>query len=480
MASETEAVNGEEAKPFFSSRNLFFICALSIADGADYQLLPSAFRALEADLGFTLDKLLLMQATQGVAMAVAGPLWASLVDNGARHSLLLAAGSMGWGVATILLAMIDTYWIALALRALAGVFLGSLLPVVQSMTAEDVDRTDRGRAFGLIDFSRLICGQTLTNVFVTGISNNTIMGMRGWRVGFIVVGGLSMVLSVLTLVFLKDRRRQWEPHKVGLFSELTKLFGYFRVPTFSIIIAQGMLGTIPWVALNLTTMYFQYSGMPDQRAGFAFSTCLVGNGVGSVFGGWLGDALTHWSPFHGRPAVAQTSVLLGMPVVVLMFHTLPAEAWTFYAQVFLCFTLGLVASWCSPGCNKPIFIDIVPEDSTASAVAWDNCIETGFAQITGNAAMSLVSGLFGYSRVASAEQVSSMTEKERLTNAHALGNSILFCMLTFWSLCFCLYGTLHWTYKRDYEDLHGAAGESKALLASKDKLPRSDMEVKQL
>mmetsp|Transcript_23505 Transcript_23505/g.43292 ORF Transcript_23505/g.43292 Transcript_23505/m.43292 type:complete len:485 (-) Transcript_23505:31-1485(-) len=455
----------QEATSFFRSPNLILLCAVAVADGADQQLLFSSFRALEADLHLELVDLLWMQLAQGVAAACAGPFWAAFVDSGARHRVVLSIGAMGWGTVTVIMAGLESLWMAVLLRGAAGFFMASLLPVVQSMTAEVVERSSRGRAFGLVDFSSKMGGQMLTTLFVTSISNRLYLGLPGWRIGFLVIGLLSCMLAGIVCGCMEDKPRPWKPDQIGVFAELKKLLGFLQVRTFAIIVAQGIVGTIPWVALNLTTLYFQYAGMPDARAALAFSFCLVGQGIGTFAGGCLGDWFAAWSPYHGRTLVAQTSVMLGMPVVFIMFYVLPAEPWTFAYQAVLAFVLGLVATWCANGCNKPIFIDIVPEDSTASACAWEFCIQNAFANIAGNAALNIVSGFFGYSRAAADKQVSEMTQGERLLNAHALGNALLFSLLFFWGLCFFLYSTLHLTYKSDCMRLNAeGVGETTALL----------------
>mmetsp|Transcript_59955 Transcript_59955/g.134749 ORF Transcript_59955/g.134749 Transcript_59955/m.134749 type:complete len:484 (+) Transcript_59955:104-1555(+) len=461
------AKTGHEAS-FFRSPNLLLLCAVAVADGADQQLLYSSFRALEADLHLELVDLLWMQLAQGVALALAGPFWAVFVDNGAKHSVVLSIGAMGWGVVTVIMAGVESLWMAVVLRGSAGFFLASLLPVVQSMTAEAVERSSRGRAFGIIELSNRLCGQMLTTLFVTAISNGEYGGYAGWRIGFLVIGLLSILLAAAVSFCMEDSPRPWRPHQVGVFSELKKLVSFMQVRTFSIIVAQGIVGCIPWVALNLTTLYFQYAGMTDARAGLAFGLCLVGQGIGHFAGGCFGDYLAEWSPYHGRAVVAQTSVLLGMPVVFAMFYLLPPEPWTFAYQAILCLVLGLVATWCANGCNKPMFIDIVPEDCTASAVAWEFCIQNGFASIAGNAVLNAVSGSFGYSRAAADQQVSEMTRPERLGNANALGHALLFSLLVFWSLCFCLYSSLHFTYKSDYMRLRPDGSSERTALLNKE------------
>merc|ERR1712241_864354 len=76
--------------------------------------------------------------------------------------------------------------------------------------------------------------------------------VRGWRIGWIAVGGISIVAAVLcSLLFpseLKERRVtgtiiQMMGEEVGV------IFEFMTMPTFIFMIMQGFFGTIPWTVM---------------------------------------------------------------------------------------------------------------------------------------------------------------------------------------------------------------------------------------
>lgn len=79
-----------------SDGTLAALILLSALKGADLQLLPSSFRAMEHEMGLRPHMLGLMALCQGVACAVTGPIWGNLVDSGASRKLLLKAPDKTW------------------------------------------------------------------------------------------------------------------------------------------------------------------------------------------------------------------------------------------------------------------------------------------------------------------------------------------------------------------------------------------------
>jgi len=184
-----------------------------------------------------------------------------------------------------------------------------------------------------------------------------------------------------------------------------------------------------------------------------FAMYPVGGGIGCILGGMIGDRMATWSPFHGRAFTAEASVALGMPIIVVIFIAVPRDPLAFiFATLFL--LLGLVSTWCPTGCNKPVFLDVVPGGHQASVMCWEKVIETTSGQIMGPSIVSnLAVWLYGYK--SSAKEVVIMSQEQRMTNANSLGKSLMIATIVPWSICLLCYMRLHWTYKND---IH-AAGE---------------------
>jgi len=433
-------------KPTCCKKSMVLICFLSVIDGMDIQLLPASFKALESDLGLRPTHLALLAVCQGYAMCISGPFWGSVADSGFPRKWLLAAGSFMWGTLTLLLALVDSFHVMMLLRTLNGVALGLLTPVIQSFIAELSSKSEIGFNFGCIDFCHMAIGQALSLVTISFIAERTVFGMAGWRFAFIIVALMSIAMSVPIVLCLEEEPRQWRPEGVGLRSEFKKFLRYLKMPTFLVLVGQGIFGTIPSSAMAFTTMYFQYIGV-GSLSGLVAAFKIIGTGIGSVLGGLIGDRLAIISPMHGRALTAQMSVALSIPIAASVFLLVPPreDLWPVHAGML--FLLGLV-HWCSSSCNRPVLVELVAPDCIGSVVAWQNCIEHMSGFILGPVGVALLSELL-FDYVPARLSVASMTTWEREVNAAALGQSLALCTALPWTLCFFLYGLMHVTYPKD-------------------------------
>merc|ERR1719247_3094211 len=117
----------------------------------------------------------------------------------------------------------------------------------------------------------MVCG-----IGTSTISNQLVFGsIQGWRFAFAAVGVASLVLALAMLVGMAEPQRRGSFIQPTLFSEFSKLQRYWRIPTFRVLVLQGMFGSIPWSALSFLTLFFQYIGMTDLRASLLFGTSML-------------------------------------------------------------------------------------------------------------------------------------------------------------------------------------------------------------
>lgn len=392
--------------------------------GADLQLLPASFRAMEVDLGVEPITLAMMALCQGVAAAASGPMWGNLVDSGISRKWLLMVGTMSWGACTIALATVTSLYSMALVRMMNGLALAMLLPVTQSFVADLSRPGERGSNFGMLYFSTNI-GQVLCCLFATPISNQRVLGHAGWRVALFVVGALSTLIVPLIPMMVYEEPRKWRPERLGPTREVRKLGVFLRIPTFIVIILQGVFGTIPGAALSFLTMYFQYTGTSDFSAALVLSFHVIGEACGGLLGGHVGDALANWSPRYGRALTAQISSLCAVPTVAALFLMVPRESQMTTAFAGILFLHGLLGSWVAPGCINPVMCDIVPRASLGSAYAWELAIVFCSGNLLGPLLVGVLSShVFGYRL--STEQVDTMDPAVREQNARALGKSLFY------------------------------------------------------
>jgi hypothetical protein len=148
-----------------------------------------------------------------------------------------------------------------------------------------------------------------------------------------------------------------------------------KIPTFQVIILQGILGSTPWNALVFLTVYLQLIGFSDFDAALINSFFLAGAALGGVLGGVVGDWAARLSKDHGRIWACQFSVFTGIPFTLILLKGLPYKAdpgtTALYAGVM--FFFGLMHVWAAPACNNPVFAEIVPAHMRNLVYAFDRC-----------------------------------------------------------------------------------------------------------
>mmetsp|Transcript_8005 Transcript_8005/g.17304 ORF Transcript_8005/g.17304 Transcript_8005/m.17304 type:complete len:540 (-) Transcript_8005:112-1731(-) len=476
---------------------LALLCAVCSLEGADAMLLPVCFHALERDLALTPVNLAYMALAQALFQSVAAPVWGIIADRGiATRRTILTMGCVGWGLVTILLAVVNSFSSMIVLRAVNGSLLACLNPVSQGLVADITAEHRRGRILGLLQFS-VQAGMAVVALVATPLSTRSILRMQGWRVVFSAVGLCSLLLAVLVGCSMEEPPREGSGEGTSaangtkekeasiekadrstgkgcglILSEVKRLSSLFRLPTFTVIVLQGLFGSVPWNALGFGTMYFQKAGFSDEQSASLTFLFLVATAFGGLLGGCVGDGLTHCCPRHGRPLTAQISVSSGIPIVTLIFLVIEPNPEAFIPYVVLMVTLGLTSSWCGAGVNRPILSEIVGPESRSVIIAWDVALEGSAAALLGAPAVGfLAERVFGYSVLPSAGHASlgklhdgssqaAMEELANDRNVHALGSALATATSVPWLICLVLFTFMHWSYPRDKDRVSALAAES--------------------
>lgn len=438
-------------KEWDRSTTLGALCAVSMLKGADLQLLPASFRAMEVTLNLRPSALGGLALAQGVACAICGPFWGNLVDSGVSRKALLTVGAGMWGTCTLLLAFASRFVTMAILRALNGMALAMLLPVVQSFVVDLAPKSERGYIFGRIFFFSNL-GQVIACLFVTPISNQEIYGTSGWRFALAVVGVMSWSVMLLVPLLVVEEPRAWRPDRFGIRKEFQKLMQFLTIPTFGVIILQGVFGTIPGAAQSFTTMYLQYCGFSDALCALMNSLRIIGDACGGVLGGYIGDFLSTRTPRFGRPLTAQISLLASVPMVYFVFMRPPltpiGHEVAMGAMAGFLFTHGLMGSWTAPGCICPIMCDIVPRRNLASAYAWELALVFCSGNTLGPMLVGYLSqGYFGYHM--STNEVGAPGVREQ--NAIALGKAVFVSSVLPYLACALFFSLMYITYNLDVQ-----------------------------
>ena len=315
-------------------------------------------------------------------------------------------------------------------------------------------------------------GALLGALFATNIGHLTVFGaMEGWRFAFLCVSLASWVIGGVTWAVAVDPRVSTDPrYKVESAAEAessssssswrSSLGFVITIPTFGIIVLQGIVGSTPWSALVFLTLYFQLIGMSDLVASLLMAIFLAANALGGLLGGCIGDFLAKRYPDHGRIVACQFSVGIGVPLSFILFKALPLSSSTGavvgYAIVLA--VTGLLITWAATACNNPLFSELVPPHMRNLIYAFDRSFETALAALGAPLVGVLAEKAFGFT--GTAELSGNMEENRR--KAASLGNALLIFTATPWFLCAVFFTGLHFTYPRDRERARALAAEMHA------------------
>jgi len=100
------------------------------------------------------------------------------------------------------------------------------------------------------------------------------------------------------------------------------IYSVLRIPSFQVIVLQGIVGSIPWQAMAMMTLWLQLLNFSNFQSSVLTAIFTFGCAVGSLIGGTLGDAAARKAPAQGRIYVCQASVFLGLGFSWLLFKGL--------------------------------------------------------------------------------------------------------------------------------------------------------------
>lgn len=383
---------------------------------------------------------------------------------------VIAVGCCIWATFTTLFACVSSLSIAIILCAVNGLGLALVIPSVQSLTADLTAREARGTAFGSL-WLVISLGGMLGALYATNVGAFTPLGIDGWRFVFVSVSLLSAVVGVLNHVFVVDNAylEKAKRAKQNMDNSLSsgsvsaqirdiaaQIGSVVRIPTFALIILQGVVGSVPYASLVFLTLYLQLLGMSDSSASIIVGLYLIGGGFGGLLGGYIGDRVATHFPHHGRILATQFSIGIGVPFSLVLFKALPSfipptpaaistSTTVLYAASI--FAFAVLTAWPAPCCNNPIFAEIVPANQRNLVYSFDRCFEGAVAAFATPLVGYLSEAMFGFSGTS---EVSGDAAVDA-ANAHALGNALVVFTCVPWVFAFVVYGGLHVTYPRDLE-----------------------------
>nr|GMC54605.1 putative glycerol-3-phosphate transporter 3 [Ipomoea batatas] len=342
-----------ELKP--GTLTLLLVNLAGIMERADESLLPGVYKEVGEALHADPTRLGSLTLFRSIVQSLCYPLAAYLsVHHNRAH--VIAYGAFLWAAATFLVAFSSSFFQELieltsrvmflfldkvaVSRALNGIGLAIVAPAIQSLVADSTDDSNRGMAFGWLQFTSNI-GSIVGGLLALLIAPITFMGIPGWRVSFHLVGIISVVVGILVRLFANDphfpdgslrgNNSHGEAPGKSFWSEATDLVHeaktVMKIPSFQIIVAQGVTGSFPWSALSFTPMWLELTGFSHLQTAILTGTFVVGCSIGGLFGGRAGDLLSQRLPNHGRIILilSQISSASAIPLAAILLLALPND-----------------------------------------------------------------------------------------------------------------------------------------------------------
>lgn len=291
----------------------------------DEQILPALYAWVGAAFEATPTQLGNLALARAIVQALASPLGgvsSSLMPRGR----VICLGCLIWATFTAIFGTLSSYAAAVPVLAMNGLGLALVIPNVQSLTADYYPPSARGRAFGAL-WLVISLGGMLGALYATNLGGKTLPGgVPGWRFVFLSVAAVSALVGLLNAWGVHDPARHGDEEPASALDTLramgSSLLSVAAIPTFALIIGQGIIGSVPYASLIFLTLYFQLVGMSDARASILVAAYLAGGGFGGLLGGAVGDWAARKSPSHGRICATQFSVAVGIPFAWILFKVL--------------------------------------------------------------------------------------------------------------------------------------------------------------
>ncbi|KAH7618077.1 hypothetical protein Ndes2526B_g06979 [Nannochloris sp. 'desiccata'] len=441
------------------ARTTVLVNLAGILERSNEQTLPALYKYVGRSFKATPRQLGLVTLGCALVQAITSPI-GGLLGHYFNRITVLSIGCFVWATMAAAFAMTHSVATGAFFWAFNGFGLALLIPNAQSLIADYFKPVSRGAAFGALQMTGALGGMAGA-LFATNIGHLKVeifdYQIEGWRIAFFSVAFLSAVVGVLNLIFSVDPRYKLEEPQYAQAPDIFKqrpisveriaadIVSVLAVPSFILIVVQGIVGSAPWNALVWNTLYLQLLGFTDFQASLIASLFLAGTALGGLIGGLLGDWASKRSPNHGRVLMAQFSVGCGVPLSAIVYKLLPASSgpgmlWL-YGSIF--FLFGTLISWAGPACTSPVFGDIVPAQQRSIIYSFDRAFEGAMA--------SMAAPLVGWiaERMGFSTDDSEGGGSKDLDSAAALGDAMLICTAIPWAVCALLYSGLHITYRRD-------------------------------
>ncbi|TMW90259.1 hypothetical protein EJD97_015994 [Solanum chilense] len=436
---------------------LVLVNIAGIMEKADETLLPGVYKEVGEDLHTDPTGLGSLTLFRSLVQCLCYPL-AAYLSSRHNRAHVIALGAFLWSAATFLVAVSANFTQIAISRGLNGIGLAIVTPAIQSLVADSTNDGNRGTAFGWLQLTTNF-GSTLGGLISVLLAQTSFMGIPGWRISFHLVGMISVAVGISVSFLANDPRfvdsdgnAKDQPPPPPFQEEVRQLLKeakeVMKVPSFQLLIAQGISGSFPWSALSFAPMWLELIGFSHKSTALLWTLFNVAQSLGALFGGTMGDVLAKHLPNSGRIILAQISSGSAVPLAAILLLLLPYDPSTTLIHGLVMFIMGLCVSWNAPATNNPIFAEIVPERARTSIYALDRSFESIISSFAPPLVGILAQHVFGFKPIPEGSTGSEEIKTDR-QNAASLAKALYTAIGIPIAICCFFYSFLYCTYPRD-------------------------------
>jgi len=260
-------------------RNVVTLAFAGTVDAGEDQAMASMFPAIRTSLNMTTANLGTITSLGKIIEIIFGPVWGVLADRYSRKCILIIGTGL-WGLWTLLIGFSASYEMLLALRVVAAIGLVALGSPMNSMLTDLFPQKERGKVFGIM---RMISSLAVI-VSILFFGRMAEIPEKGWRIGFITFGALSMLSGLFFALVLTEPPRggaEAAIYDVAQKSQKKYAFSWqsvasiFRVPTNLLLIFEKIFG----VPAQITILTFAVTWLVDERGFHPWQATTVLSGI---------------------------------------------------------------------------------------------------------------------------------------------------------------------------------------------------------
>lgn len=369
-------------------KNLALLTGSTAMDNAESSVTTVLFPLMREAMGLSSAALgTIVAVAKAVGIFTAIP-WAFLARRYSRKSVLALCSGF-WGGWVILAGLSGNFTQFLVLYAIGAAGFAGAGPIALSILGDLYEDDRRGRATGLVYGSVAIIAGVSAPIF--GLLSRF---EDGWRYGYIITGGICIVIGMLILVFLDDPQPDHHNSRptvddLGVKARFWRdgLRELLAIKTFRYILIQRIFsGQNVMMSFGIVFLVEEH-GFTTATASIIAPPFAIGFLLGTFVGGRVNDAVHVRRPRSGRIIMLQISQL-AFAAAALIATQISWNNIVIYAALFG--VLGLCQGQV-PVVNRPLIMAVVRPELRALAFA----VSLSTVEALAYAAYALLVGILG-------------------------------------------------------------------------------------